>query len=400
MASLTAHLRRPADHGRLAFHPECPLCCRARLAGPLPPDVVVGRRTQALLAAGVLALSTATPAAALAVEPDQEQEGATAPDQAVAQAPPSAPGYDPGGDSTDVPFDAAPDARSAPQPTGDDDAAPPEQEAATDDDAPVADAGDGTGTLAPREQPAPPAQVVAPAPPATAPQPTPAGSAPAPETPTAQSPAAPPDTNGTPPRDKSKRKNPGPKDSTPSDPSPAATAPTDPSESSAPSDPAPAATAPTDPSESSAPSDPAAGGTAPTDPPESSAPSDPAPAATAPTAPPESSAPSDPTPASYATTAGPPESSAPSAMRVAEAQPPAQHSSGTASRGQAARPGDRVHVVAPGESLWSIAGDLLGDGASVARTAREVNRLWELNRAHIGTGDPDLLMAGTRLALR
>jgi len=362
MASLTAHLRRPADHGRLAFHPECPLCCRARLAGPLPPDVVVGRRTQALLAAGVLALSTATPAAALAVEPDQEQEGATAPDQAVAQAPPSAPGYDPGGDSTDVPFDAAPDARSAPQPTGDDDAAPPEQEAATDDDAPVADAGDGTGTLAPREQPAPPAQVVAPAPPATAPQPTPAGSAPAPETPTAQSPAAPPDTNGTPPRDKSKRKNPGPKDSTPSDPSPAATAPTDPSESSAPSDPAPAATAPT--------------------------------------APPESSAPSDPTPASYATTAGPPESSAPSAMRVAEAQPPAQHSSGTASRGQAARPGDRVHVVAPGESLWSIAGDLLGDGASVARTAREVNRLWELNRAHIGTGDPDLLMAGTRLALR
>jgi resuscitation-promoting factor RpfA len=71
-----------------------------------------------------------------------------------------------------------------------------------------------------------------------------------------------------------------------------------------------------------------------------------------------------------------------------------------ASGGQAARRGDRVHIVAPGESLWSIAGDLLGDGASVARTAREVNRLWELNRSRIGTGDPNLLRVGTSLALR
>src|ERR1700754_3047843 len=102
MASLTAHLRRPADHGGLPFHPECPICCRDRLTGPLPPDMVTGRRTGALLAAGVLALSTATPTAVLAAEPDQEQEGATAPDQAAAQAPASAPAYDPGGDSTDV----------------------------------------------------------------------------------------------------------------------------------------------------------------------------------------------------------------------------------------------------------------------------------------------------------
>ena len=41
MASLTAHLRRPGDHGHLPFHPECPICCRDRLAGPLPSDVVV-----------------------------------------------------------------------------------------------------------------------------------------------------------------------------------------------------------------------------------------------------------------------------------------------------------------------------------------------------------------------
>jgi nucleoid-associated protein YgaU len=62
--------------------------------------------------------------------------------------------------------------------------------------------------------------------------------------------------------------------------------------------------------------------------------------------------------------------------------------------------GDRAHVVRPGESLWSVAKDVLGAGASSAQMAREVNRLWELNKDSIGTGDPDLLMVGTRLRLR
>ena len=35
----------------------------------------------------------------------------------------------------------------------------------------------------------------------------------------------------------------------------------------------------------------------------------------------------------------------------------------------------------------------------IARVAREVNRLWTLNSERIGTGDPDLLMVGTRLTL-
>ena len=59
----------------------------------------------------------------------------------------------------------------------------------------------------------------------------------------------------------------------------------------------------------------------------------------------------------------------------------------------------RVHVVEPGESLWTIAEDLLGPGAPAARIAREVQRLWSLNEARIGTGDPDLLMVGTELRL-
>jgi len=84
-------------------------------------------------------------------------------------------------------------------------------------------------------------------------------------------------------------------------------------------------------------------------------------------------------------------------VQVAE---PAASSPAAVSRGREAQRGDRFHVVRRGESLWSIAKDLLDDGASVAQVAREVNRLWELNSSRIGTGDRDLLMVGTRLALR
>jgi hypothetical protein len=74
-------------------------------------------------------------------------------------------------------------------------------------------------------------------------------------------------------------------------------------------------------------------------------------------------------------------------------------SRGATSRSRPARRGDRTHVVAPGESLWSIADDLLGEDASVARVAREVNRLWELNSRRIGTGDPSLVHVATTLLL-
>lgn len=59
-----------------------------------------------------------------------------------------------------------------------------------------------------------------------------------------------------------------------------------------------------------------------------------------------------------------------------------------------------VHVVRPGESLWAIADAMLGGDGSTAEIAREVNRLWQLNSSRIATGDPDLLVVGTRLALR
>ena len=81
-------------------------------------------------------------------------------------------------------------------------------------------------------------------------------------------------------------------------------------------------------------------------------------------------------------------------------QPSALRSVTVSANGDRARTGDRIHVVLAGESLWSIANDLLGGDASVAQVAREVNRLWERNSDRIGTGNPDLLMVGTRLALR
>lgn len=97
------------------------------------------------------------------------------------------------------------------------------------------------------------------------------------------------------------------------------------------------------------------------------------------------------------------------AANVPPAPPLAAQSAPDASAGPAPRsdppvPGadaaNGTHVVQPGESLWSIAAGLAGDDATPAKIARIVNRLWTLNADRIGTGDPDLVMAGTTLRLR
>jgi hypothetical protein len=51
------------------------------------------------------------------------------------------------------------------------------------------------------------------------------------------------------------------------------------------------------------------------------------------------------------------------------------------------------------QSLWSIAKSLLPAGASDAKIARMVNRLWHLNADRIASGRPDLIAVGLRLRL-
>jgi nucleoid-associated protein YgaU len=57
----------------------------------------------------------------------------------------------------------------------------------------------------------------------------------------------------------------------------------------------------------------------------------------------------------------------------------------------------RVVVVKRGDSLWSISWRLLGQEASVAQVAREVGLVWAANAGRIGSGDPDVVMPGTRI---
>src|SRR5262245_38670467 len=110
MASLSAHLREPGDHGRLGFHPECPACRDSRLQGALPADEIVSRRAQALVAAGVLAFSAVAPASVLAQGSEQGTVG-TADPAASSSDPADDPDFHPVGEdqSDDEDADAADD---------------------------------------------------------------------------------------------------------------------------------------------------------------------------------------------------------------------------------------------------------------------------------------------------
>ena len=307
----------------------------------------MGQRTQAVLVAGLLALSSASPAVALAQEPDQQQEGAAVPDPVAVAAPPAEPVFDPGGTSTEVPFSAtpAPEVPAAALPPADD-AGSVESEPATDEAPPTADAGDGSDTqVANSELPVPAAEPVVPPPPS-------------------QPPAAQPGTGVITPSQDASEPVPNPAPLAADDHAPA-------------HEDAPArARMRTRPVQTVPLTNP-----------------DPPPNAKArlaePTPPAQAQPAAENAPATAAT-----------ATAATTATTPIQTRTFAAIKRKAAARGDRSHVVQPGESLWSIAGDGLGDDASTARIAREVNRLWELNRSRIATGNPDLLAIGTKLVLR
>lgn len=56
-----------------------------------------------------------------------------------------------------------------------------------------------------------------------------------------------------------------------------------------------------------------------------------------------------------------------------------------------------IHVVKSGECLWSIARARLGRSASNAAVAREVLRIWNVNGAHVPSGNPNVIVPGLRL---
>jgi nucleoid-associated protein YgaU len=59
----------------------------------------------------------------------------------------------------------------------------------------------------------------------------------------------------------------------------------------------------------------------------------------------------------------------------------------------------RRYVVQQGDTLWSLARSLLGPAASTERVARLVDRLWDVNRDTIASGDPDVIRIGEILRL-
>lgn len=330
MASLTAHLRGPEDHARLAFHSQCPLCRSQRLSGPLPIEPLVSRRMQAGVTAAVLALTSVSPTAALATQDDQEFEGGAATEEVTA----ATGEIDIGVAANDLDQDAG----VAPAEAGAD-------EESADPAAP--------GASVPVAVPKPAA--IAPGSPQTAAEADPAPVL-APAAVPSETAAAADTETATETGTKTNRKRPQARFER-----------TEPTRHRVPARHRAAPRRVVAPSASSAPSTGSAG----------SAPS----AASAPVA----AAPTAPVPAAAAPTAP--------ARLTASVE-------AAAVSGRAARRGDDSHVVLRGESLWSIAGDLVGEDASPARIAREVNRLWQLNHDRIGTGDRDLLMAGTKLVLR
>ncbi len=95
-----------------------------------------------------------------------------------------------------------------------------------------------------------------------------------------------------------------------------------------------------------------------------------------------------------------PEEAAPPAEPVQQEAPRSQPVAATLPDSGRNLAGKDSYVVRPGDCLWHIAADLLPGSASTGAIAHEVERLWRLNSSRIGTGDPNLIYAGTELRLR
>ena len=341
MPALSEHLRDPEGHARMAFHPGCPICHGERLSGTLPMQAVISQRTRAALTAGVVAVATVAPTAALGAEPHTTQAGSTTAAGTAAGDRALTADFIPGGNAaaTGTVVDTGPDNNTDDDDIAGDDSAA--DQGGASDGVTVVVGGSASTQSGGDQSAAAPAQ---PAPPPELPA-VPVAPAPAPTSDRAPLPAAPSSTDV----------------------------------SAGPSDLPPAPT----PDEATTPS---------------------ANASAAPRAP---STPGGVRAGSRRPATHPPSivraakrRAAPAAAIVAADAPTPTRATATSPKLDHADPGDRAHTVHAGESLWSISSDRLGPGAAPAQIAREVHRLWQLNADRIGTGDPDLLMVGTRLVLR
>jgi hypothetical protein len=59
--------------------------------------------------------------------------------------------------------------------------------------------------------------------------------------------------------------------------------------------------------------------------------------------------------------------------------------------------GAHTIIVKPGDSLWSIARQLLPPGAGSKQVEAKLVQIWDRNQGRIGTGDPNLIFPGTHL---
>lgn len=348
MGSVNVHQSKSSDHDRLGFHPDCSTCRHDRLFGVLSPEPVFSHRVRVLLATGVLALSAGAATTSVAAEPDSHDEGVSVPEQ-DGSLPPSTPN----GESP----------------------------------APPADGQDESGQGEPGEETALPFEVD---PVGGAPEDDPSGDM--------------PDDGGDPAAPLENQPTAGPDGGLElTDPDAPGTinaddVPVPPTEPDVPATPVPPVAPPL-----------GADGDveSPAQPPEPEGRQDGSreagkdrrardfrgknrrtdgPARERIRNPGAAPAPA-PVPVPLETTtlnaSAPPVATASSVQTTAP--PP-----GVA----------RFHTVRAGESLWSIASDLLGQGASAAAIALEVERLWQLNGGRIGTGDRNLLGVGVKLRLR
>jgi hypothetical protein len=351
MAPLTAHLRHPDSHAALPFHPDCPICRHERLVGTFRSGEFVPLRAQAALAASVLALGTTAPAA-LAAEEDFEHEGASPVAQTGSTDPSQNPNFDPGGNAETLPQAPTGPQNPAPATPGNDDGGPIEQQSATKTNDPVVDNGDGQDKGQPQTPQTPQAQ---------------------------QTPQTPPTPQSTPMVADQGATQPLTADASPASPSPADAGPTADAPSTAPE---PDEPIPTGADETGI------GATA-------------RGASRPQRLRRHASRRAEHKPVRQTQAVGSGTVSPPAPSPAATSTPSLQTAEATTTTSAGdAKPGDSTHRVHAGESLWTIASDVLGPGASPARIAREVHRLWQLNRERIGTGNPDLVMAGTTLRLR